>query len=139
MLSPNVKNRILTKIGELVTTRAKRNCPVDNGQLKNSIYYRVEEDSVFVGSDIDYAWFQEYGTGVFHIDENGVSDPHSGWDVIPVNAKALRWTTGRGKGKLVHFAKKVHIEGMHAHPFLRPALHQSIPDFAKIIAKELSS
>ena len=52
-----------------VETGAKRDCPVDNGTLRNSIH--IEEQlngssySVLIGSDIPYAPYVEFGTGDF--------------------------------------------------------------------------
>lgn len=140
--------RILERIGALVKREAIRRCPVDNGWLRTSIDFETNpaEGSVTIFSDVEYAPYVEFGTGVFHQDKEGNPDPRSGWDIFPVNAKALRFEVGRkarlsDKGGLdtanIVFAKKVHIEGAEPHPFLRPAVHQSKAEIDKIILEEI--
>lgn len=43
---------------------AKRKCPVDTGNLRNSITHAVEsgEDAVYVGTNVEYAAYVELGT-----------------------------------------------------------------------------
>jgi len=145
ILTEAVKARILGRIGALVRDQAKRKCPVDDGLLRNSIEYEVRGNSVFIFSEVKYAAYVEYGTGVFHLNPDGSPEPHLGWDVVPVDQEALRFEPGRkerlaggGEAEFV-FAKKVHVEGMHAQSFLRPALFESEPRFAEIIREELHS
>ena len=45
----------LTKSTLLVEGRAKENCPVDTGQLKNSITSEVEGNTGYVGTNVEYA------------------------------------------------------------------------------------
>ena len=56
--------QILTRWGELAEGYAKMDCPVDTGNLRNSITYEVEmaEQAVYVGSDVEYAPYVELGT-----------------------------------------------------------------------------
>lgn len=138
--------RILHKIGATVKASAIRKCPIDNGRLRASIQYRIEGNSVFVGTDVSYANYVEYGTGIFHIDEHGNLAPHTGWDIEPVNAQALRFEVGRKERLSAHkgpgsanivITKKVHIEGMYPHPFLRPAVFENIPTIKEIIKNEI--
>ena len=53
---------------------AKADCPVDTGRLRNSIAHKVvqEEEStvLYVGSNVEYALYHEYGTGIYA--ENGM-------------------------------------------------------------------
>lgn len=58
----NATKKSLTEIGELVTSQAKALAPVDTGQLRDGIYYRVEENNVVVGSPTEHAEAQEFGT-----------------------------------------------------------------------------
>lgn len=135
ILNKSLEAKVLNKIGAFIRDEAKRRCPVDNGQLRNSLQYEVDlgDSSVTIFSDLNYAPFVEYGTGVFHIDEEGNPQPHMGWDVEPVEKKALHFRIGKNEV----FAKKVHIEGMQAQPFLRPAVHQNMSKIKSIIAEEL--
>lgn len=137
--------RVRDKVGRFIRDEAKRKCPTDNGMLRNSLQYKVEGEIVTVFSDLPYANYVEYGTGVYHVNEDGSAEPHLGWDIVPVNGKALKFEVGRkgrlaAKGKLstanIVFAKKVHVEGMHAQAFLRPAYHQNIERIKKLIVRE---
>ena len=53
--------RALEKIGMTAEKYAKRLCPVDTGNLRNSITHRVneEEPAAYVGSDTEYAAYVE--------------------------------------------------------------------------------
>lgn len=57
-------NRALTIIGLQVENYAKANAPVDTGALRNSITSQVlsDENAVEIGSNIEYAPYQELGT-----------------------------------------------------------------------------
>lgn len=50
----------------LVENTAKENCPVDSGQLRNSIASNVSGETGEVGTNVEYAPYVEYGTGVFN-------------------------------------------------------------------------
>lgn len=58
--------------GEIVSS-AKRNSPVDTGQLKNSWSYIVDEEKneVIIGSPLENAIWNEFGTGEYAIDDDG--------------------------------------------------------------------
>lgn len=80
----------------------KTHCPVDTGNLRDSIGVHSQGDSIVIGPDMSvapYAGYVEFGT-----------KPH---DIRPKDAKALRFTVG---GKVV-FASVVH------HPGTQPAYY----------------
>lgn len=54
----------LEKIGLLAEGYAKKACPVDTGNLRNSITHVVEsaEDAVYIGTNVEYAPYVELGT-----------------------------------------------------------------------------
>lgn len=61
------KQRMLDKlelIGEFVEGEAKNRCPVDTGNLRNSITHEVDESeiSVKIGTNVEYAPYVELGT-----------------------------------------------------------------------------
>lgn len=72
--------------GELVSQTA-RNSPVDTGQLKNSWNYKVDEgkQEAAIGSPLENAIWNEYGTGEFALEGNGrkggwkYKDDHGDW------------------------------------------------------------
>lgn len=54
----------LETYAQVATTEAKRLCPVDTGQLRNSIGYTIikAENKVSIHADQPYAFFVEFGT-----------------------------------------------------------------------------
>lgn len=57
-------NRALEAIGAQVENYAKMLCPVDTGNLRNSITHTLapKEKAVYVGSAVEYAAYVELGT-----------------------------------------------------------------------------
>ena len=45
----------LEAIGLTAEGYAKDNCPVDTGRLRNSISYAVQENEVYIGTNVEYA------------------------------------------------------------------------------------
>lgn len=152
ILSQNIMERILNKIGALVKMKAIINAPIDDGQLRSSIDYEInlKENSVMIKADAEHAQYVEYGTGIYHVDEKGNSNPKE--PIRPKNKEVLAWTAKgtarpspddseewarlRKEGK-AFIAKEV--KGQAPHPFMRPAVHQSIPDIKRIIATEMTN
>lgn len=72
--------------GELASQTA-RNSPVDTGQLKNSWQYKVDESKLeaTIGSPLENAIWNEYGTGEYALEGNGrkggwsYKDDHGDW------------------------------------------------------------
>lgn len=54
----------LTQMGDTCATYASGLAPVDTGNLKRSIEKKVSigEEAVYVGTNVDYAIYQEFGT-----------------------------------------------------------------------------
>jgi HK97 gp10 family phage protein len=61
---PEQIEQALIAIGLTAESYAKADCPVDTGRLRNSITnaVRVDEKSVYIGSNVSYAAFVELGT-----------------------------------------------------------------------------
>lgn len=58
-----VRERILTKIGMYGQGQSKLNCPVDKGDLRSSIQYKVNDiKSVAIGTNKEYGKFVHEGT-----------------------------------------------------------------------------
>ena len=55
-------SKALTASALLVEGQAKALCPVDTGNLRNSITHEVEGNEARVGTNISYAIYQELGT-----------------------------------------------------------------------------
>ena len=54
--------RGLEAIGLAAEGHAKKAAPVDTGRLRNSISHAVAEDAAFIGTNVEYAPYVEYGT-----------------------------------------------------------------------------
>ena len=56
--------RALEEIGLTAERYAKGYAPVDTGRLRNSISHEVaqDENAVYVGTNVEYAPYQEFGT-----------------------------------------------------------------------------
>ena len=56
--------RSLTRIGSAAEGYAKKECPVDTGNLRNSITNEVRssEKAVYIGTNVEYAAYVELGT-----------------------------------------------------------------------------
>lgn len=91
----------LNKACLLVENDAKRKCPVDTGQLRASITHEVEGQTGIVGTNIEYAPYVEYGTGIHARDGNGRQTP---------------WSYQRADGKWIT------TKGQKPQAFLEPAL-----------------
>ncbi len=53
----------MRKIGQKLVKKAKEKCPVKTGRLRDSIrIMKVDEDTVIVGSNVEYALEVERGT-----------------------------------------------------------------------------
>ena len=60
---PVIFQKELLKFGLRVENNAKRIVPVDTGRLRSSIYAEmINENLLFVGSNVQYAEYVEYGT-----------------------------------------------------------------------------
>lgn len=70
--------RALWRCGEKAEGYAKNLAPVDTGNLRNSITHAEHAEAgggeMYVGTDVNYAVYQEMGTGVYA----EKSSPHTG-------------------------------------------------------------
>lgn len=122
----------------IVEAAAKEKTPVQTGELRRSIqtdvnfYGNITEGHVF--SNLEYAPYVEYGTGLFA--ENGGG--RKGWWIYvdgyssggsSSNSKQYATLDEAKRAMAImlsnhpELAGQVHItQGQHPHPFLRPAL-----------------
>lgn len=109
--------RGLEKCGLTAENYAKRLCPVDTGNLRNSITHVVKEDekAVYIGSNVEYAPYVELGTGVYA--DGGRPTP---WVFQDENGDWHR------------------TNGQKAQPFLKPAATEHAAQYRAIIKSELS-
>ena len=98
-------NKALTKACLVVERSAKQKAPKGDGTLRNSITSKVENGEGVVFTPLEYAPYVEYGTGLF-AEEGGRTDVP--WCYYDVKTGEFYYT-----------------EGMHPHPYMRPALDEN--------------
>lgn len=78
-----------------IASQASRNSPVDTGALKASFqtdsFVDEKEKTAYIGSSLEYAIWQEYGTGEYALHQNG---RQGGW--VYKNAKTGKYVFTRG-------------------------------------------
>lgn len=94
----------LQKAVLLVERSAKTKAPKGDGELRRSIQSRVDGNTGYVYTNLEYAPYVEYGTGLF-AEEGGRTQ-------VP-------WSYKDEKGEW-HSTK-----GMKPHPYMRPALNEN--------------
>lgn len=120
------KPKILEIIGLKAEKYAKALCPVGTvestgkkgyrgGTLRNSITHQIDDDTLSVGSNVEYAPYVELGTG-----PNFTPPPE--WE---------SFDTPKGSGIGHGYVKP--------RPYLRPAIEEHLSEYADIIEKELKS
>ena len=106
--SVQVKNAIeeacvawLNEIGGEIKSRASRNSPVDFGQLKGSWDYHVDKSNMeaTVGSPLENAIWNEFGTGQHALKGNGRKTP---WFVPVEGYTGTKKPTYQGKVIVVY-------------------------------------
>lgn len=56
----------LKLIGQKAEGYAKDDCPVDTGRLRNSISNKVDGNDVYIGTNVEYAPYVEFGDNMSH-------------------------------------------------------------------------
>ena len=110
--------RALEKCGLTAEGYAKKLCPVDTGNLRNSITHTVDEEepAAYIGSNSSYASYVELGTGEYV----------SGGRPTP-------WVYQDAKGNW-HYTR-----GNKAQPFLKPAAADHAGQYRDILESELKN
>ena len=107
--------KALEMIGLVAERYAKDLCPVDTGNLRNSISHETDDDTVYVGTNVEYAPYIEFGTGKYA--EGG--------------GRPTPWRYQDDKGDW-HTTN-----GMKPQPFLRPAIDNHLDEYQNIVNNEL--
>lgn len=110
--------RGLEKCGLVAEGYAKKLCPVDTGNLRNSITHVVDEQepAAIIGTDSEYGAYVELGTGIYAEGGGGRPTP---------------WVYQDAKGNW-HYTR-----GNKAQPFLKPAAADHAIQYRKILEDEL--
>ena len=107
-------HRAMERCGMEAEGYAKDLCPVDTGNLRNSITHAVEGKSAIIGTNVEYAPYVELGTGAYY----------SGGRPTP-------WIYEDEKGN-------THItNGQRAQPYLKPAVADHAQTYRNIIEDEM--
>lgn len=92
----------------VVEGEARKNCPVDQGELRTSITSETEvtEEDVIgrAGSNLEYAPYVHNGTGIYAKDGNGRKTPW-GYEVKTGKYKGFHWTHGQKPQPFLENAK----------------------------------
>lgn len=113
-------NQAMEQACILVENEAKIKCPVDNGLLRNSITHYIEgnpnELVGVVGTNVEYAPYVEFGTGIYSSLGNGRQD---------------RWKYKDAKGEWHSTI------GQHPQPYLQPALEENRRKIEKMFKEQI--
>lgn len=112
--------RGLEKVGLVAEGYAKKLCPVDTGNLRNSITHVVDEQepAVIIGTDSEYGGYVELGTGIYAEGGGGRPTP---WV----------YQDAKGNWHMTH--------GNKAQPFLKPAAADHAGQYRDILGNELKN
>lgn len=110
----NAVNRGLKACGEIAVGYAQELCPVDTGNLRGSISYAVDGDDCYIGTNVKYAPYVEFGTGVHT--QGGRQTP---------------WTYQDDKG---HWYRTT---GQKPQPFLKPSAEGHSEEYREILKDSL--
>lgn len=94
----------------MVQGKAKELAPVDKSTLRKSILREVTADFGKVGSNIPYAKYQEFGTGVYG---------PKGSPIVPKRAKFLAWQSKGGQ-----WIRARSVAGVKPRHFLQGGLDE---------------
>lgn len=110
--------RALEKCGLVAEGYAKKLCPVDTGNLHNSITHTVDEQepAAIIGTNNEYAAYVELGTGKYA--DGGRPTP---WV----------YQDAKGNWHMTH--------GQRAQPFLKPAVADHAAQYRDILESELKN
>lgn len=113
-------NQAMEQVCILVENEAKIKCPVDNGLLRNSITHYIEDNPDelvgVVGTNVEYAPYVEFGTGIYSSLGNGRQD---------------RWKYKDAKGEWHSTI------GQHPQPYLQPALEENRRKIEKMFKEQV--
>lgn len=113
-------NQAMEQACILVENEAKIKCPVDNGLLRNSITHYIEDNPNelvgVVGTNVEYAPYVEFGTGIYSSLGNGRQD---------------RWKYKDAKGEWHSTI------GQHPQPYLQPALEENCRKIEKMFKEQI--
>ena len=153
-----IRDRILHAVGQRITEKARRWAPADQGRLRQSIYYAVSGGTLTVGAHASHADQMEFGSPP-RILSQSEKDALTQWTRRKNMGIAKMGGRDLSAGAVIRKIEKYGIEGSKyggrrgtpyteskpyvsptgtTRPFLRPAIHQTLPELKGIIRKALA-
>ena len=137
-VTENCLDKAANKVGEFLVYEAQKRVAkqsFDTGMLQDSIHYRVDKTAtgrlVVIGSNIEYAPFVEFGTGIY-----GGTDPlYGGFASGPGRPDAWAWYDPSGKYTKDGEPGFVWTKGMKPRPYLYPAILENKNTIMRIVGK----
>lgn len=137
--------RGLEEVGQAAEKYAILKTPVDTGNLRNSITHAVHDYTAFIGSNVHYAAYVEFGTGRYATSGNG----RKGWwvyvtgsDKTASNPIKKIYTYEEARKIMAILRKKgldAHMtEGMQPAHMLRDSVANHLPEYRQIMIRALS-
>ena len=131
---------VLERVGAFIKAEAIKKCPVDEGELRRSIDFRIEgNDTVVLFANAPTAEDMEFGKP---------PEPLSEGEKAEVDAWAVRHGLNNGKSIIKYLEKEgikvgtptqpLHINSLGRNsyrPYLRPAVYMNIDKIRDIIKK----
>lgn len=145
--------RALERIGLRAEANVIKLTPTDTGDLKESITHTVRGETVYIGTNMEYAVYVEFGTGIYASDGTG----RKGWWVYVDGSKIKdknkkpktytlaqamaikRWLTDPKSADGPKLPKdSVHItQGIKPRHMFKKGVEEQIDAFRKIVESEL--
>lgn len=118
-VSKNLR-KVMSDTAASMEAYAVKAAPIETGYLQGSIRGYIDENPGTIGAfcetNVEYAIYQEFGTGIYSEGGGGRQSP---------------WAYEDDEGE-IHFTW-----GNHPHPFMRPAMHNAIKQAKKWIKEAL--
>lgn len=118
-----------------IQTKARKNAPVDTGRLRSSIGTRVDGGEVpkwgEVGTNVEYAPWMEFGTGLFAVGEGGAQPRH-----FPPGEGLEGWAARHGMASGYAVAGGIGKRGgLKPHLYLTKAFKDSLGEIQGLVGR----
>ena len=111
-LTARPMGRFFERSATAVETDAKRNAPVDRGRLRSSIAHEVDKGKpplwARVGTNLEYAPYMEFGTGIFAEGDGGKGGAH-----YPPYKELVPWVRRKGIAGTYSITTRRRLGGKH--------------------------
>jgi len=108
-LSKDLVKGVMLRVAVKASEKAKEKAPKDMGGLQNSIVYTATDTEATIYTDMEYAHYQEYGTGIYAEDGQGRSTPWTYFDI-----KRQKFVTTSGNKPQPYMRPAAYFAGSQA-------------------------